>query len=86
MSLLWRPRETLEDIFTEPNTADIAWRDIEALFLALGAMVRKWEDSRVWVEFPTACAIFHRPIEQRKASRPQVWDVRKLLTQLNVEP
>ena len=86
VSLLWKPKETLEDIFAEPVAADIAWKEIEALFLALGATVRPWSDSRLWVEFPTVCAIIHRPGMKAKASRAQIWDIRRLLTQLGEEP
>jgi len=32
-----RQRETLDRIFQTPAPASLAWRDVEALFLAVGA-------------------------------------------------
>ena len=86
MTVGWKPRETLEDLFAEPSPDGIAWRDIEALFIALGGMVTKGSTARVWVRFPTTYAVFHRSCQGADASRPQVRDVRRFLVQLGVEP
>jgi len=40
---------TLEAIFENPIHANIAWRDIEALFLALGAEISEGRGSRIRV-------------------------------------
>jgi hypothetical protein len=36
-----KQRRTLESIFADPVRSDIPWRDVEALFVALGAIVRQ---------------------------------------------
>ncbi len=35
-------RKTLEAIFARPERADIAWRDVESLLVALGAEVTEY--------------------------------------------
>jgi hypothetical protein len=42
-------QKTLEAIFARPTSANIQWRDIEALFVELGAEVSEREGSRVAV-------------------------------------
>ena len=40
-------RKTLEAVFALPTSANIAWKDIEALLIGLGAEVTEREGSRV---------------------------------------
>jgi hypothetical protein len=42
-------QRTLELIFSRPTSANIQWRDIESLFIELGAEVSEREGSRVAV-------------------------------------
>jgi hypothetical protein len=44
-----RHRRILEAIFAHPVSANIQWRDIEALFIELGAEIGEREGSRVAV-------------------------------------
>ena len=41
-----RHRKTLEATYERPERADLAWREIEALLLALGAEVSEWRACR----------------------------------------
>jgi hypothetical protein len=56
-----RHQRTLGLIFARPTSGNIPWRDVEALFLALGAEVSEREGSRIAVVlsgrsgFSTAC-------------------------------
>lgn len=52
---------TLAAIFTRPVSANIHWRDIEALLLALGADIEEREGSRVAVILFNQVQVFHRP-------------------------
>ncbi len=62
MSLKRKHEATLEAIFRRPVSDTIRWKDIESLFIALGAEVEEREGSRVAVIFPGEMpAIFHRP-------------------------
>jgi hypothetical protein len=78
--------ETLAAIFEEPTRANIAWRDVEAMFVAFGARVRPGRGSRVRVSLNGRDATFHRPHPQKEISRPGVRSIRMLLTEAGVEP
>ena len=54
-------RRTLEAIFTSPERPNIAWKDIESLFLSLGAEISEGRGSRVRVSLNMVRAVFHRP-------------------------
>ena len=54
-------RKTLEAIFEKPERANIAWRDIESLFIALGAEVSEGCGSRVRVALKDVRAVFPPP-------------------------
>ena len=42
-------QKTLEAIFARPVSANVQWKDIEALFIGLGAEISEREGSRVAV-------------------------------------
>jgi hypothetical protein len=51
---------TLIAIFSTPTPANLAWRQIEALFVALGVQVIEGRGSRVRFELNGVIATFHR--------------------------
>jgi hypothetical protein len=81
-----RHRATLERIFAEPTPADLRWAEVEALLLALGAIVTEGAGSRVRVTLGARRAVFHRPHPKPQASRGLVRAVRLFLVQAGVEP
>lgn len=52
-------RRTLVAIFTSPTPSNLAWRQIEGLFVALGAQVIEGNGSRVRFELNGVVASFH---------------------------
>ena len=54
-------QKTLELIFSRPVSANIKWRDIEALFIELGAEISEREGSRIGVRLFGDRRVFHRP-------------------------
>lgn len=52
-------RKTLELIFARPTSGNIDWKDIEALFVALGAELTEREGSRVGVRLFGERRVFH---------------------------
>lgn len=54
-----KQRKTLELIFTDSIPANILWKDIESLFIALGAEVSQGKGSRVRVKLNDIRAVFH---------------------------
>ncbi|RIK34438.1 MAG: hexulose-6-phosphate synthase [Chloroflexi bacterium] len=79
-------RKTLEAIFARPERADIVWRDIETLFVALGGEVSEGSGSRVRVALLGIRAVFHRPHPQKEANKGAVKAVRRFLQEAGIEP
>lgn len=77
-------RKTLTAIFTSPTPANLEWRRIEALFVALGAQVIEGNGSRVRFELNGVIATFHRPHPQKEAKPYQVRDARAFLSQAGI--
>jgi hypothetical protein len=79
-------RRTLIAIFSNPTPSNLAWRQIEALFIALGAQVIEGRGSRVRFELEGVIATFHRPHPHKEAKPYQVRDAREFLTQAGIRP
>lgn len=78
--------KTLAAIFTDPVPANIKWRDIEMLFVALGGELSEGRGSRVTVFLAGVQATFHRPHPRPDADKGAVRAVRRFLTQADVRP
>jgi hypothetical protein len=78
--------KTLVAIFTDPVSASIEWRRIEALLVAIGCRVIEGNGSRVRFEKDGVVAAFHRPHPAKEAKPYQVRDARQYLDSLGVKP
>ena len=74
-----RHQKILEAIYEKPERANIAWKDIEALMLALGGEISERRGSRVRVTLGGVRAVFHRPYPQEEANKATVKSVRRFL-------
>jgi len=81
-----RRYKTLQAIFEKPERANIPWRDIEALFIALGAEVSEGRGSRVRVALKNVRAVFHRPHPRKEAAKAAVKSVCRFLEAAGVRP
>ena len=79
-------RKTLEAVYERPERSDIAWRDIESLFVALGGEIPEGAGSRVRVALSGVRAVFHRPHPERVTDKGAVKAVRRFLQTAGVEP
>jgi hypothetical protein len=86
MKLSKRHQATLEAVFATPVRANIAWRDIEALFAACGAEISEGEGSRVRVALKGVRAVFHRPHPQKETDKGAVKSVRRFLVEAEITP
>jgi hypothetical protein len=77
---------TLGAIFTDPLPADVKWRDVEALFLALGGVVVPSRGSRVTVFLNDSKAVFHRPHPRPDTDKGALRAVRRFLLQAGIRP
>jgi hypothetical protein len=76
----------LTSIFAVPTPSDIAWKDIESLFTALGGAVSEGAGSRIRVKLNGVRAVFHRPHPQTTTDRGAVNSARRFLENAGVEP
>lgn len=74
-----RHRDTLVKIFARPVSGSIRWKDVEALFLALGAEISEREGSRVGVFLFSEIRVFHRPHPSPHTDKGAVASIRKWL-------
>ncbi len=81
-----RHQETLAAIFKTPVPSNLEWRQIEALFVALGARVIEGRGSRVRFELNDIISTFHRPHPRKEARPYQARDARRFLEQLGIKP
>jgi hypothetical protein len=81
-----RHRKTLAAIFETPERANINWREIEALFISLGAEISEGSGSRVRVALNGVRAVFHRPHPRKEANKATVKSVRRFLETAGVKP
>ena len=79
-------QRTIELIFHRPISANIQWRDIEALFLELGAEISEREGSRVLVRLFDDRRVFHRPHPSPNTDKGAVESVRRWLDEHGVRP
>ena len=79
-------RKTLKKIFTDPVSGNIEWRNIEALFLALGAVRTEKAGSAVSFVLNNIRVDFHRPHPDKEALRYRIKDARKFLEQAGITP
>lgn len=79
-------QKTWEAIFAHPISGSIPWRDIEALFLELGAEVSEREGSRVAVVLFGEVRIFHRPHPSPNTDKGAIATIRNWLKQHGVTP
>jgi hypothetical protein len=76
----------LEAIFEKPERANIPWRDVEVLFIALGAEISEGSGSRVRVALKDVRAAFHRPHPRKETNKGSVKSVRRFLEAAGVKP
>jgi len=79
-------QKTLELIFARPASANIKWRDIEALFVELGAEISEREGSRIGVRLFGERRVFHRPHPSPCTDKGAVASVREWLRNNKVKP
>jgi hypothetical protein len=79
-------QKTLERIFKQPTSGNIPWKDIEALFIALGADVSERAGSRIAVVLFGEVRVFHRPHPSPNTDKGAVASIRKWLELNEVTP
>lgn len=78
--------KTLAAIYGRPTPANIQWKDIEALFVALGAKLAEREGSRIAVILFDQVQVFHRPHPSPDTDKGAVASIRRWLESHGVTP
>jgi len=76
----------LKLIFTNPPSANISWKDIEALFKNLKAEITEGRGSRIRIALKGRRAVFHRPHLHKETDKGAVKSVRRFLENIGVKP
>ena len=79
-----RHRETVERIFSHPSSANIEWREVEALLDALGATVTE-RDGNLKVTLGAETEVLRRP-HGKDIDAQMIVDLRRMLTGAGVAP
>ena len=79
-------QKTLDAIYARPVSANIKWRDIEALFVELGAEISEREGSRIAVVLFDEVRVFHRPHPSPDTDKGAIASIRKWFEQHGVAP
>jgi hypothetical protein len=86
MQMKRKHQKTLDAIYARPVSANIQWRDIEALFAELGAEISDREGSRLAVVLFDEVRVFHRPHPSPDTDKGAVASIRKWFEQHGVAP
>lgn len=81
-----RQARILASIFSHPTSGSIRWKDIEALFIDLGAELSERQGSRVGVRLFGERRVFHRPHPGPETDKGAVASIREWLRANGVEP
>lgn len=79
-------KRILQAIFADPVRSNIPWRNIEALFISLGAEISQGKGSRVRVYLNGVRAVFHRPHPEKETDKGAVKSVRRFLNETGLKP
>ena len=79
-------QKILERIFSHPVSANIKWKDIEALFSYLGAELIEHEGSRIEVFLFNEVRVYHRPHPRPDTDKGAVASIKKWLKENEVLP
>ena len=75
-----KQRRTLEAVFRKPTPANLHWKDIEALIVALGGEIESGRSgSRIGVMLNGKITVFHKPHPGKEADKGAVRNLRQFL-------
>jgi hypothetical protein len=74
-----KQKSTLKKIFEYPTRSDISWKEIETLFIALGAEISEGNGSRIRIALNDVRAVFHKPHPQKEVNKSSVNSICRFL-------
>lgn len=85
MKLSKKQQKVLDSIFENPIRADVEWKDIENLLIALDATLSEGKGSRVRIYLNGIRAVFHRPHPKKETDRGALKSMRRFLIESGVK-
>jgi hypothetical protein len=79
-----RHRRVLHALFAHPISANIGYKEVEAVLRELGAEIEERHGSRVAVKLKGRTALFHHA--QHSLPKEEVVQIRKFLTDCGIAP
>ena len=76
---------TLQTIFHDPIRSNMAWKDVETLFIALGAEITEGNGSRVRIYLNGIRAVFHRTHPEKEIDKGALKSVRRFLIEAGIK-
>jgi hypothetical protein len=80
-----KQRKTLALILKEPTPSNIRWKDVEALFIHLGATLKEGNGSRIRITYKGINHTFHRPHPGHNVGEKTIEDIRELLKEAGID-
>jgi hypothetical protein len=77
-------QKTLDDIFTTPIRANLAWKDIESMLLALGVEMSEASGSRLRIKLNGVWAVFQRPHPRKETDKGAARAIREFFDKAGV--
>ena len=81
-----KQQKTLSLIFARPVSGNVKWKDIEQLFIELGAELSEGEGSRIGVRLFNERRVFHRPHPSPDTDKGAVSSIRRWFESNGVKP
>ena len=78
-------KKIFKNLFEMPINANIAWKDIEALLIFLGAEVSVGRGYRVRIALQGIRAVFHRPHPKKETDKGALVSIRRFLKEAGVD-
>ena len=85
MKLSKKQQKVLDSFFENPIRADVEWKDIENLHIALDATLSEGKGSRVRIYLNGIRAVFHRPHPKKETDRGALKSMRRFLIESGVK-
>lgn len=85
MKLSKKQQKVLYSIFENPLRADVEWKDIEILLIALGADCSEDRGSRVRIYLNGIRAVFHRSHPKKETDKGALKSMRRFLIEAGVK-
>ena len=80
-----KQRNVLDLIFKVPIASNVKWKDVESLFISLGAEVTEDNGSRIRIKLNGVKAVFHKPHPNPEIDKGALVSVRRFLENAGIE-